>query len=80
MVTTRPLVRRIYAQPLPLTSGFTLRPVNKVGAIGPYVVSGGWWGRGIRRDYYFASTSDGNVWWVYYDHRRQRFFLQGCVE
>ena len=32
------------------------------------------------RDYYFAPTDDGNLRWVYYDHRQQRVFLQGGVE
>ncbi|MEQ1573253.1 MAG: DNA polymerase Y family protein [Vicinamibacterales bacterium] len=83
VVTTRPLVRRIYAQPLPLASRFSVQaPASpEPGAVlGPYVVSGGWWGGGVHRDYYFAPTAGGNLWWVYYDHRRQRFFLQGCVE
>jgi protein ImuB len=77
VVTPRPLVRRIYAQPLPLAPGFSPEPRA---VLGPYVVSGGWWGSGVCRDYYFAPAGDGNLWWVYYDHRRQRFFLQGCVE
>ncbi|HKY20332.1 MAG TPA: DNA polymerase Y family protein [Vicinamibacterales bacterium] len=76
VVTTRPLVRRIYTQPLSLAPGFRLQDA----VLGPYTVSGGWWGGGVRRDYYFASTGDGNLEWVYYDHRQQRFFLQGCVE
>ena len=47
---------------------------------GPFVVSGGWWSGGIRRDYYFTPTENGNLGWVFFDHRRQQFFLQGCVE
>lgn len=85
VVAVRPLVRRIYTTPAPL-------PAFRLGeAIGPYVVSGGWWADsplhpagdslgGVRRDYYFASHEDGNLWWVYYDHRRRCFFLQGCVQ
>lgn len=81
VVTTRPLVRRIYTKPVPLASDFRLSAAGTSRAVsGPYTLSGGWWGGGVRRDYYFAPTGDGNLWWVYYDHRQQRFFLQGCVE
>lgn len=75
VVADRPLVRRIHTSPVPL-------PAFRLGeSLGPYVMSGAWWGRGgVRRDYYFATNSDGNLWWVYYDHRRRQFFLQGCVE
>jgi hypothetical protein len=81
VVATRPLVRRIYAQPVRLAPGFRLqaRSPEPDAVRGPYIVSGGWWGGGIRRDYYFVPTG-GGLWWVYYDHRTQRFFLQGCVE
>jgi protein ImuB len=81
VVTTRPLVRRIYTQPVPLALDFRLSTLGTPRAVsGPYTLSGGWWGSGVRRDYYFAPAGDGNLWWVYYDHRQQRFFLQGCVE
>lgn len=105
VVTTRPLVRRIYTNPREILSReIRLKPDSIAAgaggaaatttegatpdmasglsrtAVGPYIVSGGWWGGGVRRDYYFAPAGSGNLWWVYYDHRRQRFFLQGCVE
>jgi hypothetical protein len=44
------------------------------------VIAGGWWSGGVRRDYYFVRTSDGALLWIYFDHRRQQFFLQGTVE
>ncbi len=49
---------------------------------GPYVLSGGWWGQrgGVHREYYFVHTGRGELWWVYYDHRRKRLFIQGKVE
>ena len=52
---------------------------------GPYVVSGGWWGGGVEqgdvhRDYYFVHANSGELWWLYYDRRRRRLFLQGQVE
>ena len=98
VVTMRPLVRRIYSQPLQLASGFGLQASgtpsearaqatnsqflipNSQFSAGPYIVSGGWWNGGVRRDYYFMPAENGNLWWVFFDHRRQRFFLQGCVE
>lgn len=94
VVTRRPLVRRIYAQPQPLAPGFSVQPPANAESdevLGPYVVSGGWWGSsssrgvelpggGVRRDYYYVTTDAGRLWWVYYDHRTRRFFLQGCVE
>ncbi|WP_337289084.1 DNA polymerase Y family protein, partial [Candidatus Methylomirabilis sp.] len=80
----RSLVRRIFAKPVPLRlpPGSTLH--------GPYIVSGGWWGRdlsacghaqaGTHRDYYFAETRHGELLWVYYDPHRSRWFLHGTVE
>jgi protein ImuB len=107
------LVRRIFAKPVPLTSGTqddsslraraTIRQAHgpeqqsrrtstnharslgpKYGAIeklsGPYIFSGGWWNREIRREYYFAETRKGDLLWVYYDRVRRKWFLQGAVE
>ncbi|HWO40204.1 MAG TPA: DNA polymerase Y family protein [Candidatus Eisenbacteria bacterium] len=85
------LVRRIRGKPLQLSSAprqthedgwLLLGPkygsVDKL--IGPYVVSGGWWNREIRRDYYFAETRRGDLLWIYYDRVRRRWFLQGMIE
>lgn len=50
---------------------------------GPYVMSGGWWSlppTGVHRDYYFVHMPGGELWWVYYDHVRQCWFLQGQVQ
>jgi protein ImuB len=80
VVAARPLVRRIYTQPLLLASGSGRKTVAADAALGPYVLSGGWWGGGVRRDYYFAHTDEGNLQWVYEDHRHARVFLQGGVE
>jgi protein ImuB len=71
----RPLVRRINATAVRLSP---LRHVQRVS--GPYVVSGGWWTSGVQRDYYFVHTAGGDLWWMYYDHRRQSMFLQGQVQ
>jgi protein ImuB len=87
---TGQLVRRIYARPIPLPSrprqepdgwmlhGLEQGPVVRVH--GPYVVSGGWWNRPVRREYHFAETQKGEMLWVYYDRPRRRWFLHGRVE
>jgi protein ImuB len=82
MVARRPLVRRIYKQPVPLAmhSDTGENPPSGDCIDGPYVMSGGWWSGGVHRDYYFLHTTGGDIWWVYYDRRRERFFLQGRVE
>ena len=71
---TRILVRRIFTKPVPLRlpPGSTLH--------GPYIVSGGWWGRETHRDYYFAETQRGELLWVYYDPRWLQWFIHGTVE
>jgi hypothetical protein len=76
----RPLVRRIYAKPLPLPGHFPAIDAPENHASGPYVLSGGWWASsGTQRDYYFFESS-GHLWWAYYDRRRKQFFIQGRVE
>jgi protein ImuB len=72
VVTSRPLVRRIYTTPQPASA-----PAQRL--LGPYVISSGWWNGGVHRDYYFTPAGS-NLRWVYYDHRQQQFFLQGGVE
>jgi protein ImuB len=85
------LVRRILAKPirLPGVPRYThedgwLILGHKYGSVdklsGPYVFSGGWWNREIKRDYYFAETRRGAIAWVYYDRVRRRWFLQGWIE
>lgn len=78
VVASRPLVRRIYAQPLPLSKNMLEASTEK--EVGPYVLSGGWWAGGIHRDYHFVYTHGGRIWWVYYDRRRNCYFLQGQVQ
>jgi protein ImuB len=89
-VERRPLVRRIYDKPVSLPprprhepDGWLLRGIEHGRVdrfIGPYVVCGGWWRTEVHRDYYFAWMSGGDVLWIYYDRRRQRWFLEGRVE
>ncbi len=46
----------------------------------PSRVHGAWWARPVTRDYYYAEASDGSLLWVFYDHRRARWFLHGVVD
>jgi protein ImuB len=79
---SRPLVRRIYSQARQIRGQVSLEtcPLDAIRTLGPYVISGGWWGGGIHRDYYYVETSRGELLWVYFDRRSARFFLQGRVE
>ncbi|MDB4959996.1 MAG: Nucleotidyltransferase/DNA polymerase involved in repair-like protein [Myxococcales bacterium] len=89
----RPLVRRLHARPqmLPpqarqvrddgwLLSGLEHGAVVRI--VGPYIISGGWWGAGgeLHREYHFAELRRGDCLWVYYDRNRRRWFCQGAVE
>lgn len=88
----RPLVRRLHARPQPLAGGRNSQMRNdgwllsglEYGAVvrilGPYVVSGGWWARELRRDYHFAELRRGDCLWVYYDRNRRQWFWHGGVE
>ena len=68
---THPAIRRFFLTPRPLSG----RPPPTVHA-GPHVVDGGWWIRRIRRDYRLAGA-DNQLLWVFYDHRRGGWYLQG---
>ena len=94
------LVRRLLARPavLPprprhepdgwLLAGMIAGPVRR--SVGPYVLSGAWWGSppgndagttsGVHREYHVAETARGDLFWVFHDRRRRRWFLQGTVE
>jgi protein ImuB len=87
------LIRRLLTRPVPLPgwprAGSTTarwkydRAPEADGLVslhGPFVVSGGWWGREQRRDYYLAEMRTGDVLWVYHDRRQGRWFRQGWVE
>ena len=89
--TMRTLVRRIFSKPVLLPPGS--RPTHDDGWLllgpehgsvvklrGPYVISGGWWGREAHREYYFAETRRGECLWVYYDRPRRQWLLHGRVE
>ncbi|MGH2372356.1 MAG: DNA polymerase Y family protein [bacterium] len=87
----RPLVRRVFVRPQALPPA--PRPTHDDGWLisgvvrgsvsdqtGPYILSGGWWVREVRRDYYFVETRRGELLWVYYDRRRRGWFQHGRVE
>jgi len=90
---TRSLVRRILARPVPLPVpaasglagivGSRRRPRAKdapPAVAGPFIVSGGWWVREVHRAYYFMEGAEGELWWVFYDQVRRRWYLHGRVE
>lgn len=89
-VTTK-LIRRIHQQPqrLPIqprnthNDGWLLRGLEDGAVIkleGPYILNGGWWNKPIHREYHFAETQYGRLFWIYYDRQRRRWFLHGEVE
>jgi protein ImuB len=85
------LVRRVFSRPQPLPpaprpshdDGWLISGVGRgpvADQAGPYILSGGWWVREVRRDYYFVETRRGELLWVFYDRRRRGWFLHGRVE
>jgi protein ImuB len=87
----RPLIRRLLVRPWPLAGGSRAgagpagpgkpEPLSARSRLhGPYWVSGGWWRREVRRAYHFVEDGSGALWWVYYDQRRGRWYLEGWVE
>ncbi len=92
LVLSRPLMRRIRQSVLPLSprrrherdDGWVIHDVEHgavLKCVGPYVISGGWWGAAeVHREYHYAVTTRGALLWVYFDRPRRRWFLQGEVE
>jgi protein ImuB len=84
-----PLVRCLFATPLRLPprgrhepDGWLLRGVTHgsvVKLFGPYRLNGGWWRSEVKREYYFAELTGGEIAWIFYDVERRRWFLQGAV-
>jgi protein ImuB len=89
-VKSPPLVRRIHARAVPFSPGRhrdaqaeLIRHIDEGTVretLGPFIVSGGWWTREVQREYYYVRTSNNRVLWMYYDRRRQGWFIQGEVE
>lgn len=77
------LVRRVRPTPEPLPRGADGRPQTRPGLTaltGPYRLQGGWWVREAARDYYFGEREDGALLWLFFDRRRERWFLHGQVD
>lgn len=86
----RPLVRRILPKPTPLpyrqrherNDGWLVKGVAAGPAIdtqGPLKVSGGWWVREVRRDYYFVQLQNDELLWIFFDRHRRKWFLHGEI-
>ena len=73
----RPLVRRIFSQPTPLTP---LLKRSIISSEGPHTISSGWWLDAVHRSYFFQKTSKGQILWTFFDHQKKRWILQGQVE
>jgi protein ImuB len=87
----RPLVRRFFRKPVQLSAparqlrndGWLIRgpePGPVTHTAGPFLVNGGWWLREIQREYQFVMTRREELYWVYQDRRRRRWFLHGLVQ
>ncbi len=86
----RILVRRLYTKPIALPPrprqepegwllrGHIHRPIQEY--VGPYIVSGGWWGGKTHREYYFIKMKQGEIYWAYLDRHRRRWFVEGHIE
>jgi len=88
--TTPPMVRRLWHHPRSVRQpsprdprGWMLHGLG-LGTIvrwdGPHVFRGGWWARELHREYWFATTREDEVLWLYHDRRRGRWVVQGRVE
>jgi len=85
-----PLVRRVYDRPVVFSPGRQrhadrmltshIDDGSVIDTVGPFVISGGWWNREVQREYYYVRTANGRALWMYYDRRRQCWFLHGEVE
>jgi protein ImuB len=90
VTVARPLVRRMYTTPVMLPArprrepnGWMLNGFQQgrvVDLTGPYVVSGGWWKRLVEREYFYAETDLGAVYWIYFDRPRNAWLIHGRVE
>lgn len=76
------LVRRMLAEPRPLSRlpREFLHGPGSGGSRGPYELTGGWWQRPYRREYYYLHDPSGRTLWVYFDAADERWLVQGVVE
>ena len=63
--------------PLALES---LAPEQIRAAAGPYRVDGAWWAKRVSRDYYYVLSENQDLLWVFFDHRRNAWYLQAYVD
>lgn len=78
-----PLVRRLFAHPLPMQERDG-RPVSspRIASLsGPYRLEAGWWDEArVVRDYFYGEREDGALLWLFRDASSRRWFLQGIVD
>ncbi len=84
------LQRRLFSTPRGVGTdgrGWPSLESEVVRLFGPHRISGGWWGKlragasvATARDYYYAESESGALWWVYFDRSRERWFVHGVVD
>jgi protein ImuB len=47
---------------------------------GPHVIRGGWWARELHREYWYVTTRDHELLWLYHDRLRRRWAVQGIIQ
>lgn len=68
-------VRRLWQTPWELPKSALHKP-----RIGPFKLSGGWWGKQmVRRDYYFVEDEHGELLFCFYDAERKRWLVHGAL-
>jgi protein ImuB len=85
-----PLVRRFLKKPEPFAASYRRDAATgtaqlthageRLSLVGPYRINGGWWAGDVARDYYYARSPKGPLWWVFYDLVRESWFLQATVD
>ena len=85
-----PMIRRVRRRPEPLhrfhwqpLEGWLIKGLDAGPVIeswGPFSISGSWWNGDISREYFFARTRRGDLYWVYFDKIREQWFLHGVLE
>jgi hypothetical protein len=76
-----PLQRPSWLLPVPQLIGFHPQKLYWDGKLTlvsqPERIEHQWWQKKIKRDYYVAQHASGIFYWVFYDHIKQRWFVQG---
>lgn len=76
MISLTPKPHRVLKHPLALTS----RQFRQLRLLTPYAterIDTYWWQNKVRRDYYFASTPDQSLLWIYQDLDSMEYFVHG---